>query len=91
MTFAIEGERARLMDKGDFTAWHAWDMPFGRVEYWRGDFDKDGGAVRFLDPDGDLVRIEWFASNGRAMEAAIKVGCAVPGLASLGGRVDPVF
>lgn len=96
MAFLEEGHSAKLVDSGSFTLWHRWVMPWGeRIEYWRGDYtaldDGPKGALRYLSAEGDMVRIDILESRGAAMRAAIKCGCAVPGMASLGGDIAPEF
>lgn len=89
MAYGKEDEIAVMMDRGKFQCWHAWDLDMGRVEYWRG-CESNGGCLRYFEGE-DVRSIAHYETPGAALKAAIKIGAVVPGLASLGGNVAPLF
>lgn len=72
----------RIMDRGMFDLFHAWDTGDGfRVEYWRG-IDNNGAILRTLH-NGRMARCTHYATPGSAIRVLLIGGYPVPGVPAL--------
>jgi hypothetical protein len=72
--------RARMVDRGMFVLFHAWDIGHGfAVEYWRGD-ENNGSCLRTLH-DGRAVSITHYRTPGAAIRILHAGGYPIPGMA----------
>ena len=80
-------QTARMMDRGTFDLFHAWDMGDGfTLEYWRGT-DNNGACLRTLH-DGRAVSITHYAKPGAAINV-LRIGrYPVPGVAPIEDATD---
>ena len=72
---------ARMMDRGWFTLWHAWEGDDGRVEYWRGNH-QNGACVRRMDDAGGMISVTHYIFPGEALLTLVRAGLDVPGVAA---------
>jgi len=78
----ITYQQARMMDRGMFTLFHAWDAgDEWRVEYWRG-IEGNGACLRVLHA-GDALRIVHFKMPGLAIHELRMWGYSIPGVEPL--------
>lgn len=76
-------QQARMMGRGTFSLFHAWDMGDGAVlEYWRGS-DNNGACLRLLY-EGQMAHITHYAQPGAAINALRIGGYPVPGVPPIG-------
>ena len=66
----------RMMDRGEFTLWHAWEGAAGRVEYWRGN-SRNGACVRRLDDAGGMTRATHIIGEVLAVASIFAIPFAV--------------
>lgn len=85
--YPIEYAQARMMDRGIFTLFHAWDIGEGfAVEYWRGT-DNNGACLRTLH-NGQPVSTTHYATPGAAINV-LRIGrYPIPGVAPIDGAAD---
>lgn len=78
----ITYQRARMMDSGMFTLFHAWDIGDGfTVEYWRGS-ESNGACLRTL-AQGQMVSVTHYTSPGAAIRVLLIGGYPIPGVAPM--------
>jgi hypothetical protein len=75
----IDHAPARMMDRGMFQFFHAWDCGNGdTVEYWRG-LDDNGACIRELH-DGTPIRTTHHRHAGNALTYLKGNGFPIPGV-----------
>lgn len=80
--YPIKYQQARMMDRGTFTLFHAWDLGDGyAVEYWRGT-DNNGACLRTL-LNGRMISVTHYATPGAAIRVLLVGGYPVPGVPPL--------
>lgn len=75
----ITYQRHKMMDRGMFTLFHAWDIGDSfTLEYWRGS-DNNGACLRTLHT-GQMVSVTHYATPGAAIRVLLTGGFPIPGV-----------